>query len=46
MNTHEPLQLPNVEKFREIVLWPVQLLPRLEGSTDSESLGMPERDEC
>ena len=32
MNTHEPLQLPNVEKFREVVLWPVQLLPRHEGA--------------
>ncbi|PTR05507.1 hypothetical protein C8R32_12017 [Nitrosospira sp. Nsp5] len=32
MNATEPLQLPNVEKFREIVLWPVQLLPRHEGT--------------
>ena len=24
--------MPNVEKFREIVLWPVQLLPRHEGA--------------
>lgn len=30
MNATEPLQLPNVEKFREIVLWPVQLLPHHE----------------
>lgn len=32
MNATEPLQLPNVEKFREIVLWPVQLLPHHEGA--------------
>ncbi|MDN5752504.1 MAG: hypothetical protein L0H15_04365, partial [Nitrosospira sp.] len=32
MNASEPLQSPNVEKFREVVLWPVQLLPRHEGA--------------
>ncbi|MEO6823315.1 MAG: hypothetical protein ABI167_01045 [Nitrosospira sp.] len=32
MNTPEPRQAPNVEKFREVVLWPVQLLPRHEGA--------------
>ncbi len=32
MNIPESLQMPNVEKFREIVLWPVQLLPRHEGT--------------
>lgn len=32
MNATEPLQLPNIEKFREIVLWPVQLLPRHEST--------------
>lgn len=32
MNDAEPLLLPNVEEFREVVLWPVQLLPRHEGT--------------
>lgn len=32
MNIPGLLQMPNVEKFREIVLWPVQLLPRHEGT--------------
>ena len=32
MNATELLQLASVEKFREIALWPVQLLPRYEGT--------------
>ena len=32
MDPAEPLQLASVEKFREIALWPVQLLPRHEGA--------------
>ena len=32
MNPTEPLQSASVEKFREIALWPVQLLPRYEGT--------------
>jgi hypothetical protein len=33
MNNPEPLQLPNVEKFREIALWPVQLIPGHSGGS-------------
>lgn len=32
MNHTEPLRLASVEKFREIALWPVQLLRRYEGT--------------
>jgi hypothetical protein len=31
-NVAEPLAPPRVEAFREIALWPVQLMPRVEGA--------------
>jgi hypothetical protein len=37
MNNPEPLQLPNVEKFREIALWPVQLIPGHSGGSQLQN---------